>query len=112
MPQYDAGGRKVTIQPVDRWFFFYRVQGVSINISTKISLINCAIGLIGLAGPDRATASCRNCDSLETLGPGYWGINVPRAYSKVEFSCSVEVDGKGYTFNGEILYGSGSIPDG
>lgn len=111
MPQYDAGGRKVTIQPVDRSFFFYRVQGVSVNISAKVSLITCTINLIGLAGSQWATASNRNHSSLEILGPGYWGINVPRAYYEVGFECRIDADGKSYTFRGEMLYGSGGIPD-
>src|SRR5437773_4678107 len=104
-----CAGETIVITPVDRNYFFYRRQGVVLEVSPKQSpwwcfwcspttasmdRLQCAIALVGLAGDASAQGSCTNCGRLEVMGPTFWGVHVPQPFQNVTYSVDAQKGGQ------------------
>jgi hypothetical protein len=100
--QFSCNGQSVVISLVDRNYFFYRQQGVTVTVpnekswwcfwcsnTRKVESINCLIELTGSGLEAKVKESCANCGSLEVLGPIFWGFNVPQPYKRVAYDVTV-----------------------
>jgi hypothetical protein len=111
------GGLTLSVVPRSIFAFFFRQQGVSIQINpethwwclwlcsstTNVQKISASIALGG-ANVAHAADHCTNCGSLNVMGPGYWGINFPKAYEKVAWSGTIRANSVTYSFSGTGLY--------
>ena len=117
MPEHSVGGETIVVSPRSRNFFFYRSQGVSIEVSperhwwclwlcsstTSIDLIQCAINLSGLAPDADANGQCSDCGSLNVMGPAFWGFNIPQPFQRVTYSGIVQINGERFPISGSIV---------
>ena|SRR5687767_5868091 len=121
---------RIIVLSVDRYLLVYRAQGVSVSVTktgtdrpwwlfggtrtadfpAKVDNIRCTIVLSGLAGTDTSNSSCNSCDSLEVLGPNYWGIFVPRAYRRLSYGGDIFIDRSSFHFSGEFIFEEGKMP--
>lgn len=118
MAVHQLGGEDVVVVAASKYYWFYRRQGIAIEISPsrnwwclwlcsdtkKIDLINCSIILSGITADAEASGSCSNCGGLKVWGPSYWGASVPAAYLQARYNGSVRIKGQTYAFNGAIIY--------
>lgn len=120
MPRHSIGGATIDVSDGSSYYWFYRRQGISIEIeperkwyclwlctaaSDDADEIECSVTLRGGAVRDHHTSeSCSNCDGLDVMGPAYWGASVPQAYGAADYNLSVEIDGEYGQFSGTVLF--------
>jgi hypothetical protein len=111
------GGLTVVVVPRSVFAFFFRQQGVSIQVNpethwwclwlcastTSVQKISASITLSG-ANVAHATGQCTNCGSLNVMGPTYWGINVPKAFERVAWSGTIRANSVTYPLSGAALF--------
>jgi hypothetical protein len=111
------GGLTVVVLPRNVFAFFFRQQGVSIQVNpeshwwclwlcsttTSVEKISAAILLTG-ANVAHASGQCINCGSLNVMGPNYWGFNVPNAFQRVGWTGAIQAHGVSYPFQGAGLF--------
>lgn len=116
--QHNIGSHTLIIEGKDSNFFFWRSQGISLSISptrpwwclwlcttgTKnAEILRGAAELSGLQS-NTAQNTCSNCGELDVMGPVFGGVNVPRPYSRADYSVSIRIDGTNHEVSGAILY--------
>jgi hypothetical protein len=116
--EHSVGAHKLVVEGKDNNFFISRSQGISMSVSptrpwwclwlcttstTNAEVLNGRAALSGLQF-DNSANSCSNCGGLDVVGPTYWGMNVPRPYSRAEYSASIRIDGTTFEVSGVILY--------
>lgn len=118
MTVFALGGQQVVVDPKNQYFFFFRRQGISIQISpkthwwcawlcsstTNVDAIECSANLTGITGGFQASGECSDCGSLDVMGPSFWGFGVPAAYGEVSYKGTVRIDGRGYEFGGSSVF--------
>lgn len=118
MPVHEVGGESVEVSTRTRNFFFYKSQGIRIEVSPErhwwclwlcsttkeIDLIQCSIILSDSGEPAEASGSCEDCGDLNVMGPSFWGFNFPWPYARVAYQGVVQIDGERYSISGTILY--------
>lgn len=118
MPEHAAGRETVVVATRTQNLFFFRRQGVGIEISpdrqwwclwlcsrTKdVERIACDIVLQGVAEEARASGECQDCGDLNVNGPSFFGFRIPEPYQSVLYSGSVTNDDGTFSFTGTIVY--------
>lgn len=118
MSVHNIGGERVVVTPIDRNWFFYRTQGISVEVSprrrwwclwictttTDVDSIQCFINLTGAVKRANANDSCADCGSLTVTGPDFWGFSVPRAFDRVSYSGSIKKGSSTFSFEGSEIF--------
>lgn len=119
MAVHELGGEKIEVTPRSRYYWFYRRQGVSIEVSpsrhwwcawlctttTEIDEIRCSIVLSGNVADHEASGSCSDCGRLNVMGPPFWGAGVPQPYQQARYAGTVRIEGRAHEIAGSVLYG-------
>lgn len=119
MAVHELGGEEIEVTPRSRYYWFYRRQGVAIEVSpsrhwwcawlcsttTEIDEIRCTIVLSGDVADHEASGSCRDCGRLNVMGPAFWGAGVPQHYRQARYAGTVRIEGSAYEIAGSVLYG-------
>ena len=118
MAVHDVGGEKIEVTPSSKYYWFYRRQGILVEISpkrkwwcawlcsstTEIDEIRCSIVLSGVVPDHETSGNCSKCGNLRVMGPAYWGASVPKAYLQARYAGSVRIRGNVYTINGSVIF--------
>jgi hypothetical protein len=119
--QFELGGERVVVRSKSRYFWFYRRQGLSVEVSpdshwwclwlctttTEVDSIRCSMVLTSDVLSDCETSkSCSDCGSLTLWGPAMYGAGVPQAYQTVRYSGAVVISGVAYPFSGVEFFGT------
>lgn len=125
MTDFELGGERIAARSKSRYYWFYRRQGLSINVSpeshwwcawlctttTEIDSLRSSMVLISDVLPEyEATGSCNECGSLTLWGPKMYGLGVPQAYQTVRYSGVAVISGESYPFSGIEFFGTPPPP--
>jgi hypothetical protein len=125
MAQFELGGETIVVSAKSRYYWFYRRQGLSIQVSpkshwwclwlctdtTEIDAIRCSVVLTSeVVSNYEASGSCTDCGGLTIWGPKYWGASVPQAYSAARYDGVAVIDDVPYPFNGVEFFGTPPNP--
>ena len=111
-------GHTVVVNPASQNFFFARRQGVSIQIdpqshwwcaflcssTTTVDEIACTTELSGAVQAVSASGDCHSCGSLSVMGPWFFGVNVPQAFSRADSKITVTISGQKFDIADTVLF--------
>ena len=121
MTDFNFGGERIEVRAKSRYFWFYRRQGLSIQVSphshwwclwfcsstTDVNSIRCSGVLTSTTVAEyEIDGSCSDCGSLTLWGPAFWGAAVPQAYQTVRYSGTIVIKGEAYEFSGVEFFGT------
>ena len=118
MPEHSVGGETCVVSAYSRNLFYYRRQGVSVDISpdrqwwclwlcsrtVKVDRIDIAIVLDGIVGQAEASDDCDSCGDLRVAGPSFWGFRFGEPYQQVSYRGMITVAGDRFPVSGTIVY--------
>ena len=104
MPVYNVGGKSVTVKPRTVNLFFTCRQGIHIAVSSQVTAISGSIDLEGTNATAQASGSCGNCDTLNIMGPRFYGIGVKPAFQRVSYNLTISVGQQNFDISDTLLY--------
>src|SRR5207244_13412794 len=118
----ELGRKEVHVQPAQASWplsIVYKQQAVEVQISPErhwwclwlctstddVDKISCTAQLRAvLEGDATIEGECSSCGDLTNSSNASWGVSAPWLYQRADFSGAVVISGKGYPFEGSVLY--------